>query len=109
MNKARSTPRLWLESQELPLKPVTIPRLEITAAVVSVRVATQLGKELRLENVEEIFWTDSKAILGYISNVSRRFHAYVTNRVQGIQDKNSPKQWKKRKPSQIQPMRDRMV
>ena len=82
------------KSRVTPLKPVTIPRLELTAAVVSVRVATQLAKELRLENVEQIFWTDSKVILGYISNESRRFHVYVANRVQEIQDKTSPKQWK---------------
>ena len=43
------------KSRVTPLKPVTIPRLELTAAVVSMRVATQLGKELRLENVEQIF------------------------------------------------------
>jgi len=82
------------KSRVTPLKTVTIPRLELSAAVISVRVSTQLGKELRLENVEEIFWTDSKVILGYISNESRRFHVYVANRVQEIHDKSSPKQWK---------------
>ena len=80
------------KSRVTPLKPVTIPRLELTAAVVSVRVATQLGKELRLGNVEQIFWTDSKVILGYISSESRSFHVYVANHVQEIQDKTSPKQ-----------------
>ena len=82
------------KSRVAPLKPVTIPRLELTAAVVSVRVGTQLAKDLRLENVEEIFWTDSKVILGYISNESRRFHVYVANRVQEIQERTFPKQWR---------------
>ena len=82
------------KSRVTPFKTVTIPRLELSAAVISVRVSTQLGKELRLENVEEIFWTDSKVILGYISNESRRFHVYVANCVQEIHDKSSPKQRK---------------
>ena len=33
-------------------------------------------------------------VLGYIANKSRRFHVYVANRVQEIQDKTSPKQWR---------------
>ena len=82
------------KSRVTPLKTVTIPRLELSAAVISVRVSTQLGKELRLENVEEIFWTDSKVILGYISNESQRFHVHVANCVQEIHDKSSPKQRK---------------
>ena len=82
------------KSRVTPLKPVTIPRLELTAAVTSVRISDQLRKELTLENAEEIFWTDSKVVLGYIANESRRFHVYVANRVQEIQDKTSPKQWR---------------
>lgn len=82
------------KSRVTPLKSVTIPRLELTAAVTSVRVSDQLRKELPLENAEEIFWTDSKVILGYIANESRRFHVYVANRVQEIHDKTSPKQWR---------------
>ena len=82
------------KSRVTPLKPVTIPRLELTAAVTSVRISDQLRGELQLENTEEIFWTDSKVVLGYIANESRRFHVYVANRVQEIQDKTSPKQWR---------------
>lgn len=82
------------KSRVTPLKPVTIPRLELTAAVVSVRVSDQLRKELPLGNVDEIFWTDSKVVLGYIFNESRRFHVYVANRAQEIQEKTSTKQWR---------------
>ena len=81
------------KSRVTPLKPVTIPRLELTAAVTSVRISDQLRRELQFENTE-IFWTDSKVVLGYIANESRRFHVYVANRVQEIQDKTSPKQWR---------------
>ncbi|KAL9976995.1 hypothetical protein ACROYT_G014350 [Oculina patagonica] len=70
------------------------PKTELRAAVTSVRVGDQLRKELPLENAEEIFWTDSKVILGYIANESRRFHVYVANQVQEIHDKTSPKQWR---------------
>ena len=76
-----------------PLKPVTIPRLELTAAVVFVRVSQTLQQELEYHNVIEFFWTDSKVVLGYINNDARRFHIFVANRVQQIRDHTSPKQW----------------
>ena len=43
--------------------------------------------------MKEIFWTDSKTVLGYINNDSRRFHVFVGNRVQEIQERTSPNQW----------------
>lgn len=76
-----------------PLKPVTVPRLELTAAVVSVKTSAQLQRELDYEGVEDVFWTDSKVVLGYIANETRRFHIFVGNRVQQIQEHSSPAQW----------------
>lgn len=51
-----------------PLKKITVPRLELTAAIVSVRVSEQLRRELEVEVVKEVFWTDSKVVLGYTAN-----------------------------------------
>ena len=75
------------------LKPVTVPRLELTAAVVSTKVSSFLQKKLSYEDINGFFWTDSKVVLGYISNEARRFHTFVANRVQQIHDHASPNQW----------------
>lgn len=77
-----------------PLKSITVPRLELTAAVLSAKVSEQLKRELDLELTEEIFWTDSKVVLGYIANSYKRFHVYVANRIQEIQDRTCVKQWR---------------
>ena len=77
-----------------PLRAITIPRLELAAAVVSVRVHSILERELDYTNVKETFWTDSKVVLGYINSDAKRFHVYVANRVQQIRDKTSTDQWK---------------
>ncbi|XP_063878734.1 uncharacterized protein LOC135110395 [Scylla paramamosain] len=82
------------KSRVTPLKTMTIPRLELAAAVVSVRIHKLLKGELEYNNVEEVFWTDSKVVLGYIANEAKRFHVYVANRVETIRDHTSPNQWK---------------
>ena len=76
-----------------PLKSVTIPRLELSAAVVSARSSKWLENELAFPNVVKHFWTDSKVVLGYISNPSRRFHVYVANRIQEIHNRTNSVQW----------------
>ncbi|XP_032363653.1 uncharacterized protein LOC116677092 [Etheostoma spectabile] len=76
-----------------PTKLATIPRLELTAAVVSVGVSNMLREELGSVDAKEYFWTDSKVVLGYINNDARRFHTFVANRVQKIRHSTSPQQW----------------
>jgi hypothetical protein len=75
------------------LKHITIPRLELSAALVAVKVSTMLNIELSYENIVNVFWTDSKVVLGYISNDSRRFQVFVANRVKQKRNATSPQQW----------------
>lgn len=77
-----------------PTKVTTVPRLELSAAVVAVRVSNLLRKELEIENAQEVFWKDSKVVLGYVNNDARRFHVFVANRIQRIQDNTKPSQWR---------------
>ncbi|XP_058509227.1 uncharacterized protein LOC131475275 [Solea solea] len=82
------------KSRVAPIKVTTIPRLELTAAVVSVAASNTLKEELGLADIDEYFWTDSKVVLGYINNEARRFHTFVSNRVQKIHLSTAPQQWR---------------
>ena len=62
-----------------PLKQTTIPRLELTAAVLAVRFDKMLQKELQLKLEKSVFWTDSTTVLKYICNETRRFQTFVAN------------------------------
>ena len=81
------------KSRVAPLKQITIPRLELTAAVVSAKMSKFLKDELQLHDVEEYFWVDSKVVLGYVSNEARRFNVYVANRVQQIRELCDSESW----------------
>lgn len=82
------------KSRVAPTKVTTIPRLELTAAVVAVRTSDMLKKELEVNCLQEIFWTDSKVTLGYIQNEARRFHVFVANRVERIKQSTDTAQWR---------------
>ncbi|XP_055501665.1 uncharacterized protein LOC129703327 [Leucoraja erinacea] len=57
-----------------PLKQMTIPRMELTAAVLAVKIDIMLKKELQFQLEESTFWTDSTTVLKYINNESKRFY-----------------------------------
>ncbi|XP_019727405.1 uncharacterized protein LOC109516990 isoform X1 [Hippocampus comes] len=76
-----------------PSKVTTIPRLELSAAVVAVRIGDMLKGELGVTLSSETYWTDSKVVLGYINNEARRFHVFVANRVERIKQSTESKQW----------------
>ena len=50
-----------------PLKVITIPRMELVAATLSVKMSIILTKELEITVNKEVFWADSDAALGYMS------------------------------------------
>ncbi|KAI3372278.1 hypothetical protein L3Q82_022783 [Scortum barcoo] len=77
-----------------PTKVTTVPRLELSAAVVAVCTSDLLRKELEIEGAQEIFWTDSRVVLGYVNNEARRFHVFVANRIQRIKESTNPSQWR---------------
>ena len=76
-----------------PIKVVSIPRLELQAEVLSVRMDTMLRRELELDLSISYFWVDSEIVLKYIKNESRRFHVFVANRISEIRQKSTPDQW----------------
>ncbi|XP_014824793.1 PREDICTED: uncharacterized protein LOC106904820 [Poecilia mexicana] len=71
----------------------TIPRLELCAAVLAVEMSDLIQEELDVKIDEVKFYTDSKVVLGYICNESRRFYVYVHNRVMRILQSTRPTQW----------------
>ena len=82
------------KSRLAPIKPVTIPRMELSAAVVATRLDRISRRELSLPINESFFWTDSTCVLRYIENLDKRFQTFVANRVATIHDASSPSQWR---------------
>ncbi|XP_030582792.1 uncharacterized protein LOC115778696 [Archocentrus centrarchus] len=76
-----------------PKPEITVPRLELCAAVLAVEIAELLQEELDMTLDDVQFFTDSRVVLGYIVSESRRFYVYVHNRVQRIKQSTKASQW----------------
>ncbi|XP_041947173.1 uncharacterized protein LOC121708505, partial [Alosa sapidissima] len=82
------------KSRVAPLKQTTMPRMELTAAVLAVRMDRLIKAELQLALENSIFWTDSTSTLKYIQNENKRFKTFVANRVNAIREMTKVKQWR---------------
>ncbi len=74
-----------------PLPEHTIPRLERCTAVLAVELADLISSEIDMDFDTITFYIDSKLVLGYIHNQTRRF--YVNSRVLRIRRSSQPEQW----------------
>ena len=96
---------LLSKSRLAPLKALSIPRLELNAATLAVKLDCMFRKELELLITSSVFWTDSTSVLRYIRNDDKRFHTFVSNRLTVIHDGSSVGQWRrvdsKRNPSDV--------
>jgi len=79
-----------------PSQQLTIPRLELSAAVLAAeqdcKLRQELGADIKLD--ESCFWTDSTIVLRYLKNRERRFLVFVANRVQAIRGRTKVSSWR---------------
>ena len=76
-----------------PLKPTTIPRMELSAAVLSTRLDRMIHQQVELPINDSLYWTDNTCVLRYIANSERRYKTFVANRLAAIRKQCFPSQW----------------
>ena len=81
------------KSRVAPLKPLTIPKLELQSAVLGVRLAQTILKEHRYEVSETHYWSDSTTVLQWIRDTKGRHPTFIASRVAEILDFSTPEQW----------------
>lgn len=77
-----------------PLKQVSIPRLELEAALLTAKLVVRVSNSLKLTNPEIFLWSDSTIVLRWIASPPRRWKTFVANRVAKIQDLTPVESWR---------------
>ena len=83
------------KSRVAPVKELTIPRLELLAALVLARLITHVKEALELDVTitNMTCWTDSRVTLFWIKGEEREWKQFVRNRVNEIRNLVPPSRW----------------
>jgi len=77
-----------------PVKKVTLPRLQLLAALVGARLLHYFCQATCIDITEATLWSDSTVALGWICQDPNRWKTFVCNRVTEIQSYMTPSQWR---------------
>ncbi|XP_047992723.1 uncharacterized protein LOC125231325 [Leguminivora glycinivorella] len=96
----REDGKIWValvtsKSRVTPLKPVSIPRLELQAAVLATRLACAIEKDHdTIKPAKRYFWTDSSAVISWIKGDPRNYKTFVSNRLGEIAENTNNREWR---------------
>ncbi len=76
-----------------PIKPLTIPRLELNGALVLAQLLSHCKEVLGIPLSSVYAWSDSTIVLAWLQGNPRRFKVYVANRVAQIMDLIPADRW----------------
>ena len=81
------------KSYVAPLKPLSIPRLELQAAVIGARLTDTVVKESKIAFMRRVYWSDSRTVLCWIRSEPRTYLPFVLNRLGEIDLLTNAKDW----------------
>ncbi|XP_055839902.1 uncharacterized protein LOC129907623 [Episyrphus balteatus] len=77
-----------------PKKLISIPRLELSAAVLGIRLCNTIIEHHDLTFADKIFWSDSKTVLNWLKSEPRHQKQFVGFRIAEILESSHVNQWR---------------
>ena len=82
------------KSKIAPIKIISVPRLELMAAWIGVKISITVATALKIEKRRIKYWTDSEDVLHWLNKHSGTLKPFVANRVSQIQQLSTLDQWR---------------
>ncbi|XP_065361967.1 uncharacterized protein LOC135955547 [Calliphora vicina] len=82
------------KSKCAPIKPLSIPRLELQAAVLGVRLKEAIVSSHDIKPTGITFWSDSKTVVKWIQSDCRVYKQFVSHRIAEILEHSEVDQWR---------------
>ncbi len=84
---------IMARSRVAPKKQLSVPRLELCAALSGAQLAKTLNSELTLNIRQTVMWSDSTTVLHWIKSESCNYKVFVGTRIAEIQDLIGCENW----------------
>ncbi|XP_017469917.1 PREDICTED: uncharacterized protein LOC108361720 [Rhagoletis zephyria] len=85
---------VYARTRSAPLKMLTIPRLELQAAVLGSRMMTTIIEEHTMSIDRCVLWSDSRTVLKWIASEHRRYKPFVAHRIAEILSVSTQSDWR---------------
>ncbi|XP_055918311.1 uncharacterized protein LOC129950394 [Eupeodes corollae] len=93
-NRVITSKLLTSKTRVAPLKMVTIPRLELSAAELLSKMIKEIMESMEWKGTEYVLWIDSSPAFYWIRKETRDLRTYVANRVASIQANTEIRNWR---------------
>ena len=82
------------KSRVTPMTNTTIPRLELQAGVLAIRLAKVIANEHDIQVNRRFFWSNSSTVIQWINKDPREYKIFVANRLTEIKENSKSSEWR---------------
>ena len=82
------------KSRVVPIRQLTVPRLELQAVTLGVTFSSAVANSLGLSDEEIVYWSETTTVITWLNSKTCKFQTWVGNRVAHVLEMTCAVQWR---------------